>query len=668
MNKLKYILLVGIFCFSNLSIVMAQQKSKYDQHKVFDETFLNQPGTAYRSGSGAPGPDYWQNRADYKIDAKLDVKDTTLSGNVEISYTNNSPNKLPFVWLQLDQNNFKKDSRGNAVTPIGGNRFGDGGVSDGGDQIKSVEVIQNRKRHHVKYLVSDTRMQIFLPQPIQPKGGKITILIKYAFRIPQYGIDRMGIQPTKNGNIYEIAQWYPRMCVYDDIRGWDTLPYLGQGEFYLEYGNFDYKVTVPWNMIVVATGTLENPKDVLTKEEQRRMDLARKSDSTVFIRKASEINDPKSRPVHHGYLTWHYKLNNARDVSWAASKAFIWDAARINLQNGKKALAESAYPEEVAGNDAWGKSTQYVKQSIEYDSKKWFEYTYPVAVDVAGNVHGMEYPGIVFCGWKYKGKELYTTVTHEFGHNWFPMVVGSNERRYAWMDEGFNTFIDIYSTRNYKDDKYGDYDGIADEPAQFVNEQKLLQFYGIKEEPIMTLPDVINPNYLGQAAYDKPAVGLYLLRHIILGPDRFDYAFRTYINRWAFKHPTPKDFFRTMDDAAGEDLTWFWKEWFYKDWKLDQAVTGVKYVNNDPKEGSVISLSNNDRMAMPVILKVYQSNGKNAIKKLPVEIWQRGSKWSFRYPSTSRIDSVVVDPNYEMPDVNRSNDIWRSSIKIPQKH
>lgn len=649
--------LIVVFCLAIFTYgsAFAQQKSRYNRHKVFDPNFLNQPGTVYRSGSGAPGPDYWQNQANYKIAVKLDTTAKTISGTDDIFYTNNSPNNLHFIWLQLDQNAFKKNSWSAAVTPIGGNRFGRGGIKNGGYNLSSVKIRMHGHTYKANYIISDTRMQIRLPRALKAKGGKMDIYIDYSFKIPRYGLDRMGMTPTKNGIIYQIAQWYPRMCVYNDIRGWDTLPYLGQGEFYLEYGNFDYKITVPWNMLVMGTGRLQNPKEVLTKEERKRLEKARHSEKTVYIVNPKEVNKKDMRPVHHGYLTWHFKLHKARDITWAASKAFVWDAARINLPKGKTALAESAYPVEVDGQNAWGKSTQYVKSTIQTDSKMWFGYTYPVAIDVAGSVHGMEYPGIVFCGWKYKGKELFTTVTHEFGHNWFPMVVGSNERRYAWMDEGFNTFIDIYSTRAYKNDKFGDYDGISDQPSAlgpYLSEIK-------NADPIMTRPDVIDPNYLGIAAYVKPAMGLWMLRHDILGPKRFDYAFRTYIRRWAFKHPTPKDFFRTMNNVAGADLNWFWKEWFYKNWNLDQAVTDVHYVDQEPSKGAYITIKNLDRMVMPVTLAIYQSNGKKAIKKLPVQIWQRGGKWTFKYNSTSKLDSVIVDPNYNMPDVNRSNNIWK---------
>jgi len=646
---------LSVLVLFNLALA---QTSHYDQHKDFDPTFLNQPGTVYRSGNGAPGPDYWQNRADYQISVKLDTTANTITGSDEIIYTNNSPNNLHFLWLQMDQNAFKKDSRSADVTPIGGNRFGKGGIANGGYNLTSVKIKLNGHTYKADYIISDTRMQIRLPKALRAEGGKMEIYIDYSFKIPRYGLDRMGMTATKNGTIYQIAQWYPRMCVYDDIRGWDTLPYLGQGEFYLEYGDLDYHVTVPWNMYVAGAGELLNAKHVLTKEEIHRLDEAKKSDKTVMIHKPDEIGKKSMRPVDHGYLTWHFRLRNARDVSWAASNAFIWDAARINLPTGKTILAESFYPEEVDGNHAWGRATQYVKSTIQTDSKLWFVYPYPTSVNVAGSVHGMEYPGIVFCDWKRKDARLWDDITHELGHTWFPMIVGSNERRYAWMDEGFNTFIDIFSTREFNNDEWGDYDGVSDHPSKYGRFAQYYKSRNIKIDPIMTRPDVIQPRALGMDAYVKPAMGLYLLRHDILGKKRFDYAFKTYINRWAFKHPTPKDFFRTMNSAAGEDLNWFWKEWFYKNWTLDQAVTDVHYVDQDPTKGSYITIKNLDQMVMPVTVEVYEANGKKTRKKLPVEVWQRGGKWTFKMNSTSKIDSVVVDPDHELPDVNRQNNKW----------
>ena len=651
--KKTILFLAVIFCFFTFAPVSlkAQSKSRYSPTQTFDANFLTSPGTYYRSGSGAPGPGYWQNEADYNLDVSLDTASMELTGEEVISYTNNSPDYLPFVWLQLDQNKFKKDSRGSLTTPVGGNRYGGQSFSDGYN-IKSVKVILDGDAVNSEYIITDTRMQIKLPEAVKPGGGELKIEISYSFKLPEFGSDRMGFTPTKNGTIFEMAQWYPRMEVYDDVQGWNTLPYLGAGEFYLDYGNFDFKITVPWDQIVVASGKLQNPDDVLTSLERDRLEKAMHSDSTIYIRKISEVGNPDTRPVQHGTLTWHYKMENARDVSWACSNAFVWDAARVNLPDGKKTLAMSVYPVESASDTAWGKSTEYVKSTLETNSKMWFQYPYPVAVNVAGNVRGMEYPGIVFCSWKAYGGRLWGVTTHEFGHTWFPMIVGSNEREYAWMDEGFNTFINIYSTMAYDNGKYNYRRASAPGIVEFM-ENKTIQ-------PIMTYPDVLRTRNLGIVAYYKPALGLYMLRNYVLTPERFDYAFKTYIKEWAYKHPTPKDFFRTMNSAAGEDLNWFWKEWFYKDWLLDQAVEGVKYVDGDPSKGSIITITNNDKMVMPVKIEVKESNGKCGTINLPVEVWQRSGTWSFKYNSTSMIDSVVIDPDKQLPDVDRDNNTWNS--------
>lgn len=627
-----------------------QSSGNYNPHTLFDPLFYNDPGTVYRSGSGKPGPQYWQNSADYTINVKLDPEQQKISGKETIRYVNNSPDPLDVVWLQLDQNKFQKDSRGSLTTPIGGSRFGREQYTSG-YQIESVQIELNGKKVTPEYLINDTRMRIMLPQPLSAKGGKLNINISYSFEVPQYGADRMGILSTKNGDIYEIAQWYPRMAVYDDVEGWNNLPYLGAGEFYLEYGDFDYTIEVPWNYVVVGSGDLVNPKDVLTSQQISRLDLASESDSTVMIITAEEVGTPESRPKQSGTQIWHFKMEQARDVAWAASPAFMWDAARINLPDNEQSLAMSVYPVEVKADTAWGRSTEYVKESVEYYSEKWYPYTYPTAINVAGIVGGMEYPGIVFCSWKATGASLWGVTDHEFGHNWFPMIVGSNERRYAWMDEGLTTFINIYSTRNFND---GEYIARRDSVRLIVPFQLRPE-----AEPILTYPDVLQSYNLGVNAYFKPAIGLVMLREVVLGPEVFDPAFREYIDRWAFKHPTPQDFFRTMNDMAGEDLGWFWKEWFIENWLLDQAVTSVSYVNQDPSQGGLITIVNNDKMAMPVEVEITEENGNTTRVELPVEIWQRGDTWTFRTDTESKITAVTLDPDKMLPDYNPDNNIWK---------
>jgi hypothetical protein len=373
----------------------SDSESHYDQHKAFAPFFYRSNGNEYRSAGGQPGPAYWQNRADYKIAVSLDTAQKTVKGSVVIKYKNNSPDALPFLWLQLDQNIYREDSRAQATTLVTGGRWANRSFTEG-DELNSVDIVMNGKTTKAKYKVSDTRMQVWLPQPLAAKTGTVELKINYSFSVPQYGTDRMGRLHTKNGWIYEIAQWFPRMCVYDDIEGWNTLPYLGAGEFYLEYGNIDYTVTAPANLIVVGSGALQNPTECLTSTVRSRLEQAKKSDKTVTIVSEEDLSGTSYYPKK-STLTWHFVCNNTRDVAWAASKAFIWDAARINLPSGKKALAQSVYPVESAKEDAWKRSTEFVKGCIELYSKEWYEFTYPSATNVAGIVGGMEYPGIVFC-------------------------------------------------------------------------------------------------------------------------------------------------------------------------------------------------------------------------------------------------------------------------------
>ncbi|GGE94009.1 M1 family metallopeptidase [Hymenobacter cavernae] len=631
-------------------------ESRYNARALFSPTFLTERGPATRTAGGAPSATYWQNSADYKIAATLDEKQARLSATADITYTNNSPDPLPFVWVQLDQNLFGPKSRGAATTPISGARNGNSAPGfQGGDTLQTVDIELHGKKTKAQYRVNDTRMQIILPEAMKPHGDKLTIRIAYAFNIPQYGSDRLGRLQTKNGEIFELAQWYPRMAVYDDIEGWNTLPYLS-AEFYLEYGNFDYTINVPANFIVGGSGELVNKAEVLTDAQQRRLAQAAGSDQTVIVRSADEVTQPSSRPTgKNGRLTWHFRCQQARDVAWAASSAFVWDAAKMNLPSGRKSLAMSLYPAEVAQDTAWNRSTEYVKKSIEYNSKQWYEYTYPAATNVAGIVGGMEYPGIVFCSARSTKGRLWGVTDHEFGHNWFPMIVGSNERKYPWMDEGFNTFINILSTKAFNN---GEYKALADVEGRTA--PTIIRAMQLPDADVpYTVPDVTQARNLGFAAYSKTGYGLYLLREEILGPERFDYAFRSYIKRWAFKHPQPRDFFRTMNEVAGEDLTWFWHEWFFENWFLDQAVTGVAYVNQDPGKGALITIENRGQAVMPVIAEIKEASGKTSTVRLPVEIWQRGGTWTFRHNSTSPLTSVVLNPTKLLPDINAANNTWQ---------
>ncbi|MCZ2476333.1 M1 family metallopeptidase [Aquirufa ecclesiirivi] len=631
----------------------AQTKSTYSAYELFHPLWNFHSNSPYRSGAGIPGPSYWQNSADYKIQVSLDEEARKISGDVEITYKNNSPDKLGFLWLQLDQNSFNTQSRGGKTTPISGGRFGNVGF-DGGYKIESVLV----DGKVTPFIVEDTRMQIRLAQPLAEKLGQAKIKIVYSFTSPKNGSDRMGLQETKNGMIFQVAQWFPRMCVYDDIEGWNVLPYLGAGEFYLEYGNFEYAINVPASHLVVGSGELVNPSEVFTAEQVKRWNAAANSETTVIIRGEDEVKNPASRPAKDR-LTWKFKCQNARDVAFATSKSFIMDAARINLPSGKKSMAISVYPEESNGKNSWGRSTEYVKASIEYYSKWLYEYTYPSATNVAGIVSGMEYPGIIFCGFRDQTAALWGVTDHEFGHNWFPMIVGTNERKFPWMDEGFNTFINFYSTDAFNDGEYKN--------RKFDMHQIAKAMFRENADPIMSIPDVVQPRNLGWEAYNKPGFGLKILREQILGADRFDYAFKNYIKNWAFKHPTPYDFFHAMEDGAGEDLTWFWRQWFFELWKLDQTVSDVVYVDQNPSNGAIVTIKNLDKMVMPGIVEVELSDGKKERYTFPVEIWQRGGSWDFKTNTTLPIKSVTIDPDHVFPDLNPQNNTWKPySYRAPK--
>lgn len=639
MKKVLAILLLSVITFS-----ISAQVSRYDNKEAFNPQFYPYQGNDFRSASGEPGPRYWQNRADYKINAILDTGSHKVTGDVEITYTNNSPDNLKFLWLQLDQNIYREDSRASATTTQTGGRWANTNFTEG-DVIKSISV-DGSKPYTPKYIVTDTRMQVWLNEALKASGNKVKLKIAFEFVIPEYGTDRMGRLKTKNGWVYEVAQWFPRLCVYDDIQGWNTLPYIGQGEFYLEYGDLEYTITAPSDLIIVGSGELLNPQDCYTADQQKKWNEAKNSDKTVTIRGEKDVKDPSSRPGKPT-CTWKFKITNARDVAWGASKAFVLDAARINLPSGKKSLAISAYPVESIKKNGWQRSSEFVKGAIEHYSTKWFEFPYPAATNVAGIVGGMEYPGIVFCGYTSAGGGLWGVADHEFGHTWFPMIVGSNERKYAWMDEGFNTFINGISTEEFNKGEFAS--------ASFFNGDLTNYVFNDEMDGLYNIPDVISQSDLGIAAYEKPSIMLNALRNVVLGQDRFDAAFREYVSRWAFKHPTPWDFFHTIENVSGEDLGWFWRAWVLNTWKLDQSVKDVKYIRNDPSNGVNITIENLEKMAMPVIVQVKEENGKVHDITLPVEVWQRGPTWTFHVATTSNVTDVVLDPDKKLPDVNRSN-------------
>lgn len=652
------ILSVLIFQIISFSFLYGQNSpgsnAAYDPHDLFTQGFNPPTGNPYRSASGAPGPQYWQNSASYLIHATLSEKDTSVSGDVTITYTNNSPDKLEYLWLQLDQNIFDPSSRSIAASPYPEDPFGVKGNDKGGYRITDVTVTHQGRSYKVQPIITDTRMQLRLNSPMAAKGDRISIKVDYNFVIPANGASRMGRLYTKTGVVYQIAQWFPRMCVYDDVEGWNTLPYMGFGEFYCDYGDFDYYITAPSEMVVYGSGDLQNAPEVLTAEQIKRLSTAANSEKTTTIIGAGEIGKPATRPAARGSLTWHFKMKNTRDVAFAAGKGMIWDAAKINLPSGRKALAMSAYPPESIGENAWSRSTEYLKKSIEIYSEHFFEYPWNNAVSIGGSIGGMEYPGMIFNVYTETKADLWFLISHEIGHNWYPMIVGSNERRYMWQDEGLNTYINYRANELFNNGEYNN------DPAFLRKDFFASLDYNAfmhSKDPLMTVSDAMDIDQHFQF-YTKTAYGLNVLRNVVVGKDLFDYAFRKYTETWAYKHPTPYDFFRSMNNGTGEDLNWFWKQWFFTTWKLDQAVGDIKYIDNDPSKGALINIENKERLIMPVIAKVIESNGRSSIVKLPAEIWQRGGSWTFKYASNSKIDKIILDPDGVLPDTNRKNNEW----------
>jgi hypothetical protein len=603
----------------------------------------------YRAADGRPGDQYWQNEADYTIDVTLDTAAHRLSGEQTITYTNNAPRALDRLWVQLEQNYFKPDSRGAKVVPSDA-RFS-GFFEGAGYTLSSVQVTRDGETVTPDYAVEGTRLLVPLDEPLAAAGGTLSLSIEWSFQIPDFGADRHGILDVEQGTVYQLAQWYPRMYVYDDVHGWNHLPYLGQGEYYLEYGTFELNVTVPRSMIVGATGTLLNPEDVLTAEQRDRLDEARTSRDPVSIVKKSEVGEDDTRPAGEGPLTWRYRAEKVRDVSWAASDAFIWDAAMARAGEDT-VLAQSLYPKEGLGSEGqpgWEKSTEYVQHSVEFYSDFLAPYPYPNAINVAGIAAGMEYPQIMFCDVNARGRSLFGVTDHEFGHVWFPMVVGSDERRWAWMDEGLNTFMNQYST--------ADFYGVG---VQRILSQRSKQIGGqfmtsspYADQPIMTYADHLRRDTgLGFLAYLKPANGLMLLREYVVGPERFDAAFRAYFDRWAYKHPKPADFFRTIEDVSGEDLDWFWRSWFYETDVADQAVDSVA-----TGDTTRVRLTQEKELMLPMTVSLTYENGETEQRRVPTEAFFTSDTHTIVLPDRS-VQSVTLDPNQILPDVNPQNDTW----------
>jgi hypothetical protein len=437
----------------------------------------------------------------------------------------------------------------------------------------------------------------------------------------------------RDGSLYEIAQWYPRLAVYDDVRGWNHEPYIGAGEFYLEYGSFDVSVTVPASYVVAATGTLRNPELVLTPAQRQRLAIARASSQPVAIITADEVGQVgRTRPVGRGELTWRFTADSVRDFAFAAGPELRWDASEYD-----GILIQTFYRPAAT---RWEEANRMAREAIKFFSEQWYRYPYPHATTVEGPIEGMEYPMLTFVPNSPTREDLQWALSHEFGHQWFPMVVGSNERLYPWMDEGFNTFIDLAgAARYFAGTPYGD--SIEVHPLHLYADHAIPG----REQPLISRP--VEVKDLFWTGYQKPALMLQTLRYSVLGKERFDQAFRQYIRAWAFKHPTPADFFRLMRDASGADLDWFWRDWVYTTARLDQAVDSIG--------SDKVYLSSRGTMTLPVEMDLTYEDGTTERVQLPVDMWNLGPAFAYRVKEGKKVQRAVVDPRKALPDVDRSN-------------
>jgi len=593
---------------------------------------------AYRTGSGRPGPQYWQQRADYRISAALDPEKNELRGRETIHYSNNSPTALPYLWLFVEQNMCAPGSVTNQLDQpplvfLGATfDFSCEGFA-GGVTLEQVRV----GGKDVTPVMEGTTMRLDLDQPLAA-GSAVDIEIAWRFLVPPYGGGRMG----HDGTLYELGQWYPRMVVYDDVRGWNHEPYIGAGEFYLEYGSFDVEITVPHAYVVAATGRLQNPEQTLNAAERSRLEAAAHSDTAIAIIAAAEAGDvAKTRPLtRQALITWHFTADSVRDFAFAAAPNFRWDASSYHTT-----LIHTFYRPSAA---LWTEANHMVREGLKYYSEQWYPYPWPNMSSIEGPIEGMEYPMMTFDPAGPARIDLQWVLAHELGHQWTPMIVGSNERLYPWMDEGFNTFIDLANAANYfKGTPYGD--SIEVHPLHLYKDHAIPG----QEQPLINNPTEVRDLFWG--GYQKPALMMQLLRYEVLGKERFDPAFREYLRTWAFKHPTPADFFRVMRDQSGMELDWFWRGWVMTTARLDQSVDSVRVAGGR----SSIHLSNRGTMVMPAEVKLTFNDGRTETVRLPMEMWNLGSRFTYRVDG--RVRRVEVDPRRALPDVGRSNNVWPRS-------
>lgn len=739
----------AFYSFSILATLAATAQDKpatprepghYDTNKMSQMYTEMATPNMFRTASGAPGPAYYQQQADYKMDIELDDKNTKLYGTETITYTNNSPDNLEYLWVQLDQNQHEPGGpselqNSQAMDPkFKADGFARRFMEEGFDGGFKLEYVKDAKGNPMKYTINQTMMRIDLPAPLK-HGEKISFSIKWWYNINNYQVigGRSGYEHfEKDGNnLYVIAQFYPRMAVYNDVEGWQNMQFWGNGEFALPFGNFEVNITTPADHILDGTGELQNRKDVLTNDQLNRWEQATKTfDKPVVVVTQAEA-ETSTKGFSDRKKTWKFKATNVRDFGFSSSRKFMYDAMAVKL-GGKTVMAISMYPPEA--NPLWGEySTRVVAHTLKTYSKYTFDYPYPKAISVSAADQGMEYPMIC---WNYgrpdeKGYTpdnlkygMMSVIIHEVGHNFFPMIVNSDERQWTWMDEGLNTFLQFLTEQEFMPN-YPSRRGPADKIVPYMSgDQKFL-------EPIMTNSEAIHQ--FGANAYGKPATGLNILREVIMGRELFDHAFKTYANRWKFKHPTPEDFFRTMEDASAVDLDWFWRGWFYSTNYVDIGIREVKqyYVTetepeaakdatvrkgrfgqeegpfvylaaygpdaakeaekpldtkevkllNDylsehftdaeraalkqPKYFYEVTFDKPGDMLMPIIVELTFADGTTQTQSFPVQIWRRGNQTAQRvFATDKRVTKITLDPKLQTADIDVTNNVWpKTAVK-----
>ncbi|MGE7774563.1 M1 family peptidase [Chitinophaga sp. NPDC101104] len=612
---------------------LAQQRPEngYDPVAAFAPV-SHSPGSAQRSLNGTPGPGYWQNRADNKIVLSLDTASRRVQGQVTIVYSNNSPDTLSYLWLVAALNRFRSDSRESLLTPPEGSRFGVKEYTDGC-------VIERflAGQQPADYRVSDNYIRVALAKPLLP-GKQMKLEIGYHYTLPESGADYMGVLKTPQGGVYQLSSVFPRMCVYDDLRGWNVL----STQYYVETGSMDMRFTAPANMIVQGTGTLMNPGEVMRPELLQRYRTAIAGDTAMRIRTAGEATTPKGAET----LTWHFSEPHAGDGIWAASAAFNWDALGTQLPDGRRIPTMALYP--PGSHREWDTIATAMSRILKTYSNQWTPYPYTSAVNIGAAITGVASPGVSVLRYDQSsmGSTIWGKTNHEIGHAWFNLMI-AGDSRIGWMCEGQNTFINILNAEALN----------GPGPFEWETGLQILTMKGEKV-PIHTTFGSVPPKDMGQIMYLKPSMAFMLLRNEVLGAGRFDDAFRRYIRSWSFRHPAPHDFFRAMENAAGEDLSWFWRAWFFTDARLDQGIRKVTYTTGSPANGIFVTLVNKLAMPMPVNLLVREFNGKSHRIKLPAQVWEWNDQHTLKVSTTSPVTAVLLDPENRLPDMDRSDNVW----------